>query len=445
MDIDRALGRAWRDDAPWRLLTRLTECDSRLAGHPGERRAAEIVADAFETAGLRGVAEFPVPFRRWTRGHTDLAVTVPDRDVDRSFEAVALPYSPARDLRADLVDVGHGTPAELDAADVANAVVLARTGTPPAFDRFYHRIEKVGHAAAAGAAGFVFANHVPGQLPPTGALAFDAQAPIPGVGVSKETGDWLREYAGEATASLRVEASTGDGTTRNVGGHLGPDTDEEVLLLAHLDAHDGAEGALDNGCGVAVLLGAVRLLSTIESALATRVRVVATGGEELGLLGSRALADAVDCDRIRAVVNVDGAGRHRRLKALTHGSDALETVARRVCADFDHPLSVEARPHPWSDHWPFLRAGVPALQFHSERADAEGHWERGWTHTRADTRDKADSRTIRTHAMLVALAVRELATDAEIPRADPAAVREALADSGAKPGMEAAGVWPDDW
>jgi Zn-dependent M28 family amino/carboxypeptidase len=445
MDLDRALGRAWRDDAPWRLLTRLTELDSRLAGHPGERRAAEFVADAFEDAGLRGVAEYPVPFRRWTRGHTDLAVSVPDREVERSFEAVALPYSPARDVRAALVDVGHGTPAELDAAEVADSVVLARTGTPPDRDRFYHRIEKVGHAAVAGAAGFVFANHVPGQLPPTGALAFDREAPIPGVGVSKETGAWLREYAGGATVSLGVDAATDEGTTRNVSGHLGPDTDDEVLLIAHLDAHDVAEGALDNGCGVAVALGATRLLSTIESALGTRVRVVATGGEELGLVGSRALADAVDTEHVRTVINVDGAGRHRRLKAMTHGSDALERLAREVCADVDRPLSVDDHPHPWSDHWHFLRRGVPAIQFHSERPDAEGHWERGWTHTRADTRDKVDARTVRDHAMLVALVVRELATGADVPRVDPTDVRDALAASGAKHGMEAAGIWPDGW
>jgi Zn-dependent M28 family amino/carboxypeptidase len=445
MDLDRALGRAWRDDAPWRLLTRLTELDSRLAGHSGERRAAEIVAEAFETAGLREVTDRTVPVRRWTRGHTDLAVSMPNRDVDRDFGAAALPYSPACDLRTDLVDAGHGTPAELDDVAADGAVVLARTGTPPDFDRFYHRIEKVGHAAAAGAAGFVFVNHVPGQLPPTGALAFDSEAPIPGVGVSKETGAWLREYAGEATVSLAVDAGTDEGRTRNVVGHLGPDTDEEVLLLAHLDAHDIAEGALDNGCGVAVLLGVVRTLSTLESTLDTRVRVAATGGEELGLVGSEALAAAADHDRVRAVVNVDGAGRHRRLQALTHGSDALVEVARGACESVHHPLAVDDQPHPWSDHWHFLRRGVPAVQFHSERPDATGHWERGWTHTRADTRDKADARTIRTHAMLVALVVRELATGADIPRIDPEDIRDALVDSGAKPGMAAAGIWPEAW
>jgi Zn-dependent M28 family amino/carboxypeptidase len=447
MDIDRALGRAWRDDAPWDLLTRLCELDDRLGGHPGEARAAELVADALGAAGVRDVEtrEFEMP--RWVRGRTDLAVSVPDRDLERAFEAVALPYSPAGDLDAPLVDVGHGTPAEIADADCEGRVALASTGTPPDADRRIHRMEKVGQAAAAGAAAFVFANHTPGQLPPTGALRFGEAAAIPGVGVSAETGEWLREYAAEgASASLAVDADTRPGTSRNVVGHLGPDTDESVLLVAHVDGHDVGEAALDNGCGVAVLLGALRILGHVESSLGTRVVGAAVGSEELGLLGSEALAADFDTERLRTVVNCDGVGRFRRLRGLTHTNGELSARAKGVADDLGHPLEVSERPHPYSDHWPFLRRGVPAIQLHSERADDEGHWERGWTHTRADTREKADVRTIREHAMVTALLVRTLTREGRAPpRVEPATVRERLVAAGAKPRMVAAGIWPDDW
>ncbi|RXK47367.1 M28 family metallopeptidase [Halorientalis pallida] len=447
MDIDRALGRAWRDDAPWDLLTRLCELDDRLGGHPGEARAAELVGDALRNAGVRDVETRPFEMARWTRGRTDLAVSVPDRDRERAFEAVALPYSPAGELDAPLVDVGHGTPAEIEAADLHDCVALASTGTPAGADRRIHRMEKVGQAADAGAAAFVFANHTPGQLPPTGALRFGDAAAIPGAGVSAETGDWLREYAADgASVSLSVAADTDHGTSRNVVGHLGPDTDESILLVAHLDGHDVGEAALDNGCGVAVLLGALRILGHVESSLGTGVVVAAVGSEELGLLGSEALAADLDPGRLRAVVNCDGVGRYRRLRALTHTSDALTDLATGVTDDLGHPLEVSERPHPYSDHWPFLRRGVPAIQLHSERPDDEGHWERGWTHTRADTREKADVRTIREHAMVTALLVRQLARDGRAPPGvDPAAVRERLVETGAKPGMVAAGIWPTDW
>lgn len=435
-DLDRALGRAWRDDAPWAVLSRLAELPNRLGGHEGERRAADVVADAFADAGVRGVTEQTFPMTRWTRATASLSVTDP---VERTFETTALPYSPAGAVTADLVDVGYGTPEEIDATDVDGNVVVASTDTPPD-RRFLHRMEKYGRAVDAGAAAFVFANHVEGQLPPTGALRFDAAGEIPGVGVSNEAGEWLREYAERgATVSVAVDAATEPGESRNVTGVLGPDTGEEIVVLAHYDAHDVGEGALDNACGVAVLVGAARVLAELD--LGRRVRVAGVGCEELGLMGSETLAGALDLDSVRAVVNVDGAGRFRDLRAFTHASDAVSDLVARVADEAGHPFVEKSDPHPFSDHWPFLREGVPALQLHSE----SGERGRGWTHTRADTRDKVDRRNLRTHAMLAALLVCELAGADDLPRVEAASLREAFREQAYESGMRAAGVWPDEW
>jgi Zn-dependent M28 family amino/carboxypeptidase len=142
-------------------------------------------------------------------------------------------------------------------------------------------------------------------------------------------------------------------------------------------------------------------------------------------------------------VNVDGAGRHRDLRALVHGSDALGDLARRLGDTAGQPVHVEGTPHPYSDHWPFLRAGVPAVQLHSQ--PATGHERgRGWGHTAADTRDKVDRRNLRDHAVLATLLVADLA-DASVPRVEAAALRERLVEAGAEPGMRAAGVWPGSW
>jgi Zn-dependent M28 family amino/carboxypeptidase len=432
-----ALGAAWTDDAAWSVLTRLAELDDRMAGHPGEHRAADHVADALADAGARDVTVDVFDVRTWRRGSTDLSVVEP---VEREFEAIALPYSPAGDVRAPLVDVGAGTPEEIAAADLDGAVAVASTTTPPDYGRFLHRMEKFGHAVEAGALAFAFRNHKPGQLPPTGSLRFNEEAAVPGVGVSRETGEWLVEYADRGgVVDLRVDASTEPGTSHNVHGVLGPDDGDEIVVVAHHDAHDVAEGALDNGCGVAVLVALARILAA--SALDTRVRFAGVGSEEIGLLGAGALADSLDLDEVKAVVNLDGVGRYRTLRAFTHASeDALAPLVERVSDDTDRPIAVEEHVHPFSDHWPFLREGVPALQLHSETPERG----RGWGHTHADTRDKADSRTLREHAMLAALLVAELA-DADPGRVERSYLRERLRGDEFEQGMRAAGIWPEEW
>ncbi|WP_254535730.1 M28 family metallopeptidase [Halomarina litorea] len=445
-DTDRALGRAWHDDTAWEFLTRLTEIEDRLGGHPGERRAADLVAEAFADAGAVPEIE-PFEMNRWTRGHARLAVTA-DRDgetVQRTFETIALPYSPAGDVRGELVDVGYGTPGEIEAVgeELAGNVAVASTDTPAEKGRFVHRMEKFGHAVAAGAEAFVFVNHVEGQLPPTGALRFDGEAAVPGVGVSKETGAWLTEYAAMgAEATIEVEAHTDPGESRNVVGRLGPDTEECVVVTAHYDAHDIAEGALDNGCGIATVVAAARILGEMD--LDRRVVLAGVGCEEIGLMGSETLADSLPTDRVRAVCNVDGAGRARNLRAYTHGSGRMKDLAERVTDEWGQPLAVTEEPHPYSDHWWFLRAGVPALQLHSQ-SPAGAERGRGWGHTRADTRDKVEVRDLREHAMLTALLVRELAATDDPGRVDPDTLADQLREADAEAGMRAAGLWPDDW
>jgi Zn-dependent M28 family amino/carboxypeptidase len=447
-DTDAAavtMGRAMTDPFPAGFLERLTDAGDRMGGHPGERRAAELVASALADAGA-DPREVPVPITRWTRGSAELVASASADvgDPKREFEAVGLPYTPSGDVHAPLVDAGRGTPGELDEVDVSGGIVLARQGSSG--PRHVHRMEKYGHAVAAGAEAFVLVNDTPGGLPVTGTLRFGEPAAVPAVGVNHEAGERLGRYAADGgSARLRVEASTDEASARNVVGELGPDTEDCVVLLAHLDAHDLGEGALDNGCGLTVAVEAARLLADRD--LPRRVVVAGVSCEETGLLGSRALADSLDLDTVGAVVNVDGAGRARNLKAYTHTSDAMERVARETVEGTEQPLALVDRPHPYSDHWPFLRAGVPALQLHSEPPDDDGSWgPRGLpvAHTRADTLDKVELRDVREHAGLCALLVEALVR-VDLPRVDPGTLADRLREADAEAGMRAAGIWPDGW
>lgn len=479
-DVNEAIGRTWTAPDAWEFLSALTDIGSRMAGSAGEREAASLVEEEFEAAGLSNVTREPFEIAAWERGTASLQVTEP---TSRPFHALALPYSPAGEASGELVDVGYGTPEEIDERDVTDKIVVASTTTPPG-GRFLHRMEKYGTAVEAGASAFVFANHVPGQLPPTGSLTFGREASIPAIGVSKETGDRLRAYAGAATegrapvgegadepgrsdaggsneadggeadtavgrATVTVEARTEPGESVNVTGRLGPDTDRRLLVTAHHDAHDVAEGALDNGCGIATLVTAARILATAD--LDRGVTFAAVGSEEVGLLGAERLAAETPLESVAGVVNLDGVGRFRNLVALSHASDATADVARTVADRTRHPIELREQPHPFSDQWPFVRQGVPALQLHStadEPAAGIGGLAadrgRGWGHTEADTRDKVDVRNVREHAMLAALLIREAASR-ELPRLDLDELRTAFREADFEPGMRAANLWPDDW
>jgi Zn-dependent M28 family amino/carboxypeptidase len=220
---------------------------------------------------------------------------------------------------------------------------------------------------------------------------------------------------------------------------LGPDTDEEVLVTSHVDGHDIAEGALDNGAGTAIVVQAAVALAAREDDLDTRVRFVAFGSEEVGLDGSTHYVETHDLDRVKAVLNNDGDGRARDLRVVSHHFDELGAAAERVADRLDNPIDVVPRLGPHSDHWPFVQRGVPGVQLRS----VTGSRGRGWGHTAADTYDKVDPRDVRTQAILVAdLAADVASEDVEIPHKEESEIARRLEEEDLAAGMKVIGDWP---
>jgi Zn-dependent M28 family amino/carboxypeptidase len=421
-------------DAGWEHLEGLVDIGNRMAGSAGERRAAEATRDALEGAGARDARLEPFDIQGWTRG--DSAV----RAGGEGHECIALPRSPAGEVTGELVDVGHGLPEDFE-ADLTGKVVMAASNVPDWYDRFLHRREKYYHAVEAGAAAFVFRNHVEGCLAPTGSVGTD-ESPIgdvPAVGVSKEVGTRLaRRFEGE-DATVTVRAETGAATSQNVHADLGPRTEEAVLVTSHVDAHDIAEGAGDNGAGTAMVVELANALAAREDDLGTRVHFLAFGAEEVGLCGSEYDSEHREGESVVAVVNNDGVVRGRTLKAYTHGFDGLETAVDAVADRFDHPIPTTPRLGPHSDHWPYVKRGVPGSHFTSETGD-EG---RGWGHTRADTLDKLESRTLREQAILLTELVVHLAREGvTVDHRDPGSVADQLEEEDLAEGMKVTGDWP---
>jgi Zn-dependent M28 family amino/carboxypeptidase len=433
--MSRWIGETFESDAGWSLLEDLVDVGDRMAGSDGERLGAELTRDALAEAGARDahLSEFPV--QGWVRGTSAI------RAGETTQDAIALPRSPSESASGEFVDLGYGLPEEFETADLDGTVVMVDSYIPDYYDRYIHRREKYYHAIEAGAAAFVYKNHVEGCLPPTGSVgtAEDPIGDVPAVGVSSEVGARLsRRFEGE-TVTVEVEADVHDATSQNVHAELGPDTDEQMLVTSHVDAHDIAEGAMDNGAGTAMVVELANALAAREDELDTRVHFVAFGAEEVGLVGSEHLAGEMDHDSIKAIVNNDGVVRGRTLSFLTHRFDELEDAAETVADRFDHPVKTVPRLGPHSDHWPFVQWGVPGYHVGSE-TDQAG---RGWGHTFADTFEKVESRNLREQAILLAELVVHLASgDVTVEHKPPEDITEYLEDEDLAEGMKIIGDWP---
>ena len=437
------IGDTFNSDVGWNHLEALVDIGDRMAGSAGERTGLELTRDALAAVGARDARIEPFDIQGWERGDSEIRRAATNEPVASGHNAcIALPRSPAGEATGEFVDLGYGVPDDFDeAGDLDGAVVMVSSDTPDSVDRFIHRREKYYHAVEAGAAAFVFANHVEGTLPPTGSVGTEA-APvgdIPAVGVSKETGARLaRRYEGE-TLTVDVDCETPDATSGNAVAVLGPDTDEFLVVSAHVDAHDIAEGAMDNGAGTATVVEVARALAAREDELDTQVRLIGFGAEEVGLVGSSRVANSVDPNRVKAVVNVDSNVFGRTLRLDHHGFDALEAAGEHVSDRFDHPIALGGELVPHSDHWPFVQRGIPGYMVSGE---TEGRG-RGWGHTGADTLDKLESRTLREQAILLTDLVVELADNGVITshKSDDELV-SALEAEGKATGMKITGDWP---
>ncbi len=432
---ESVVGDAVTSTESWETLEALVSVGNRMAGQAGEQAGAEVVADAFERAGAREVEidEFEIP--GWWRGSSSLEVG--DEAFAKDHEVIALPGTPDSEATGELVDIGYGLLEDFEEHDLDGKIVMASSETPDDHGRWVHRMEKYAGAAEGGAVGFVFRNHVEGCLPPTGEIGYhNRPGPIPAVGVSAEVGARLRrEHEGEE-AALSVECRNNPTHSRNVEAVVGPDTDEEVLVTAHVDAHDVSEGANDNGAGSALVAEIGRLLGQIE--LDTRVRLVTFGSEEIGLYGAYHWAETHDLDSVKCVVNIDGAGNSRNLGVGTNGFEELAATFEEVADELRVPLSTHERISPHGDQWAFVQEGVPSVMAYS-RSEGSG---RGWGHTHADTLDKLDVRDLRALAVVLSNAVVALAAaDREIPHKSRDEIREEI-DAGYVEELKIGGRWP---
>jgi Zn-dependent M28 family amino/carboxypeptidase len=185
---------------------------------------------------------------------------------------------------------------------------------------------------------------------------------------------------------LNIRAQFHDETGKNgfnvIGEIPGSDLANEVVMIgAHFDSHHAGTGATDNAAGSAAMMEVMRILKAVGAKPRRTIRIALWGGEENGLLGSRAyvrehFADPATMqlkpahEQLAAYFNIDnGTGRIRGI--WLQGNLAVKQIFQQwieplgdLGVNLIGPRSVTS-----TDHLAFDAVGLPAFQFIQERLE----------------------------------------------------------------------------
>ena len=171
--------------------------------------------------------------------------------------------------------------------------------------------------------------------------------------------------------------------TRNVVGMIkGSEAPHECIVYTahwdHMGVNPGAEtedklfnGAVDNATGTAMLMAIARAFAGLPEPPRRSVYFFATAAEERGLLGARHFVEQPPCEirNIVAALNMDAhfpySDRWDAMVVPGLGSSDLTTALEEVAARYGRVLIDDPNPAAGgffrSDHYPFIKAGVPGL------------------------------------------------------------------------------------
>jgi carboxypeptidase Q len=198
--------------------------------------------------------------------------------------------------------------------------------------------------------------------------------------------------------------------------------DEVVLLGAHLDSWHTATGASDNADGAAALLEATRIVQAVGAHPRRTIRVALWGGEEQGLLGSKAYVDrhlAGDVnkaarDRLFVYLNLDP-GTGPIYGWYLENTPEVKPLFDAWLAPL-RDLGTRRNILPGignTDHLSFRAVGIPGFNAIQEYAtyDVRTH------HTNADTYERVREQDLKQNAVVLAwFALQAANTSERIPR-----------------------------
>jgi hypothetical protein len=257
----------------------------RNVGTPGHAAAQDWVEGYFRKFNLQNVSRKSFDLRpQWTPAKGwEVSFSSGGRRIALASArpAQGMASTPPNGLDLDLVWVGNGTAADFLGRDVGGkAVLIQDILTPGVLNRWITNEGAVQRAYDKGAAAVGIVYGVAENF----ALWEGARGGA-GFNVGFEDGKVLRELLGKGQAvkvTLRVSSELRPGLkTASVLGTLPGRSDEEIIVMAHIDGF--FEGALDNGSGVAVMIGLLEHFAKMPPAQRRRsIRFMGSAGHHGG-------------------------------------------------------------------------------------------------------------------------------------------------------------------
>ena len=201
--------------------------------------------------------------------------------------------------------------------------------------------------------------------------------------------------------------------------------DEIVLLGAHFDSVAAGTGATDNATGCAAMMEAVRILQAIGVKPRRTIRIALWGGEEQGLLGSRAYVR----EHLGDVATMQLKPAHAKLSAYFNSDNGTGRVrgvwlqdnlaVRPIFEQWIAPLrdlgvvALGPRSVTSTDHVSFDAIGLPAFQFMVDRLEYNSRTH----HSNMDVYDRVQRDDMVQHATVIAVfAYNAAMRDEMLPR-----------------------------
>ncbi len=439
-EVSRIVGYSFTRGGGIDFLEQLTDTiGGRITGSPGSRQAAELILKSLKDAGFdfAHFEEYNLP-SSWQHGSATGEIVSPVKrpiligtygwapGTSGPIEVPCFDYGPVGDGNGPIPSQVKGAAVFVDL--VSNALSSSYVGARSVIAR---------RLAQAGAVAMFLVSDKPDRMLYTSAFGFYPRAPLPVLSIPAEDAALLRRLLKRGAVQLRLDVQNsfpGPVKERNVVAEIkGTDPGQMVLMTAHFDDWDPAQGANDNGAGVAVVLEAARIFKMMGVRPQSTIRFVFFSGEEELSNGSRAYVEQhrAELDNIRAVFNLD-VGSDLPIGFKIHGRQDTEAASKKLLqplgplgadrvfldADFD------------SDQETFIVEGVP---IYSLRSQNEGYGT--WHHTITDTFDHVDPRMLELQTAVMAIAAYSFANANERPgpRLSPTQVQELLKRTGLEP------------